>query len=127
MSNDTYLVGSYFGVSAFCLASGVFAYLWLRRPTQEIADSLPHKNLAKIIRKAFPLTMVLFALAEGLSVDYTGCGQKEYRAIVSDRSYITQKNVEQVSDALEGIIENVILWSTLFAIALRTARRNGSS
>ncbi|HEV2196338.1 MAG TPA: hypothetical protein VGR55_12215 [Candidatus Acidoferrum sp.] len=123
MANETYLIVSYFAASVFCLALGLFAYLWLRRPTEEIADSLPHKNWRKIIRKGFPLSMVLFVLAEGLSVDYYGCGQKKYQGIVNDRSYITRKNAEQVSEALQGVIWSVALWSVLLAIALRAARR----
>ena len=125
MSNETYLIVSYFGASSFCLLLGVFAYLWLRRPAEEIAGSLPHRNWGKIIRKAFPLSMVLFVLAEGLSVNYYGCEKKKYHEIESDRAYITQKNAEQISKALEGVIWSVALWSALFAIGLRTARRRG--
>lgn len=126
MSNEAYLIVSYFGANIFCLVIGVLAYLWLRRPTEEIAGSLQQKNLGKITRKAFPLSMVLFVLAEGLSVNYYGCEQKKYHDIVNDRSYITSKNAEQVSKALEGIIWSVALWSALFAIALRAARRTGA-
>ena len=123
MTNETYLIVSYFAASVFCLAIGVFAYLWLRRAAKEIADSLPHENWRKIIRKAFPLSMALFVLAEGLSVDYYGCGQKKYDEIVNDRSYITKKNAEQLSEALQGVIWSVALWSVFLAVALRTARR----
>lgn len=69
--------------------------------------------------------MVLFVLAEGLSVNYYGCAKKKYHEIENDRSYIMQKNAEQVSKALEGVIWSVALWSALFAIGLRTARRRG--
>jgi hypothetical protein len=123
MSNETYLIVSYFGASTFCLLLGVFVYLWLRRPAEELADALPHKSWTKIIRRGFPLSMLAFVLAEGLSVNYYGCEQKKYQEIVNDRSYITGKNAEQLSKALQGVVWNVGLWSTLFAIALRTARR----
>ena len=70
--------------------------------------------------------MLAFVLAEGLSVNYYGCEQKKYQEIVNDRSYITGKNAEQLSKALQGVVWSVGLWSTLFAIALRTARRHTS-
>lgn len=62
-----------------------------------------------------------------LSVSYYGCAQKKYDEIVKDRSYITQKNAEQLSEALQGVIWSVALWSAIFAIALRTARRRDST
>lgn len=126
MNNETYLIVSYFGASVFCLAIGVLAYLRLRRPTEEIADSLPHKHWGRIIRKAFPLSMVLFVLAEALSVNYYGCEHKKYHEIVNDRSYVARKNAEQVSGPLQGVIWSVGLWSAFFGIALRTARRPSS-
>lgn len=127
MSNETYLIVSYFVVVALCAGLGIAAYLWLRRPAEGIAGSMPHENLRKIIRRAFPLSTVFFALSWCLSVNFYGCEQKKYHEIVNDRSYITTKNAEQVSEALRGIIWSVALWSAFFAIALRTTRRRRST
>lgn len=123
MSNEAYLIASYFGAVVICLSLGLVAYLWLHRPLREVVGSLPQKNWGRIIRGAFPLSTILFVLSGCLSVDYYGCGAKGYKEIVTDRSYITSKNAEQVSKALEGIIWSVTLWSVLLAIALRAARR----
>ena len=126
MNNETYLIVSYFVSVAICAALGVVAYLWLRKPARGIAGSLPQENLRKIIQRAFPLSMIFFALSWCLSVNYYGCGEKKYQDIVNDRSYITMKNAGQVSKALQGVIWSVALWSAFFAIALRAARRPSS-
>jgi hypothetical protein len=123
MSNEAYLTVSYFAAGVLCLGLGPAAYFWLRRPLQEVADSLPQKNWSRIIRRGFPLSTILFVPSGCLSVDYYGCGQKIYKEIVSDRSYIIKKNAEQISDALTGTIWAVGLWSVILAIALRAPRR----
>lgn len=127
MSNDAYLIASYFGAVALCFGLGFAAYRWLRRPLQETADSLPQKNWSRMIRRAFPLSTILFVLSGCLSVDYYGCGQKGYKDIVSDRSYIRSKNAEQLPEALDGIFWAVGLWATILAVALRASRRGGST
>ena len=119
MSNEAYLIVSYSGAVALCLGLGLAAYFWLRRPIQGVTDSLPQKNWRQIIRRGFPLSTILFALSWCLSVNYYGCEQKKYNEIVNDRSYIAKKNAEQVSEAMQGIIWSVALWSGVFAIALR--------
>ncbi|HKW64686.1 MAG TPA: hypothetical protein VJN89_19190 [Candidatus Acidoferrum sp.] len=127
MSNEAYLIVSYSLVVPLCAALAIAAYLWLRNPAEGIAVSLPHEGLRKTIRRAFPLSTVLFALSWCLSVSYYGCSQKKYDDIVKDRSYITSKNTEQVSEALQGVIWSVALWSAIFAIALRATRGRSST
>ncbi len=126
MSNETYLIVSYFGAVVLCLSLGLAVYFWLRRPIQGVADSLPQKNWRQIIRRGFPLSTILFALSWCFSVNYYGCGQRKYNEIVNDRSYIAKKNTEQVSEAMQGIIWSVALWSGVFAIALRATRGRSS-
>lgn len=127
MSNEAYLIVSYFLTVAICAGFGIAAYLWLRKPAEGVASSLPQESLRKIVKRSFPLSMVLFALSWCLSVNYYGCEQKKYHDIVNDRSYVATKNAEQVSEALQGVIWSVALWSAFFAIALRVARGRRST
>jgi hypothetical protein len=126
MSNEAYLIVSYFGAGVFCLLLSLAAYLWLRRPTEGIADSLLHKNWQKIIRKAFPLSTILFVLSSCLSVNYYGCQLKKYSEILNDRSYIAAKNAEQISQSLNAILWSVAVWSIILAVALLRGRRRSS-
>jgi hypothetical protein len=127
MSNEAYLTVSYFAAGVICLGLGLATYFWLRRPLQGVADSLPQKNLSRIIKRGFPLSTILFVLSGCLSVNYYGCGEKSYKEIVRDRSYINKKNAEQISEALTGTIWAVGLWSVILAVALRASRRRGSA
>ena len=126
MSNETYLIGSYFTVGLLSLGIALAAYQWLRRPMAGIADALPQENWKRIIRRGFPLSTILFVLASCLSVSYYGCAQKEYAEIVSDRSYVMLKNSEQISKSLDGVIWGVGAWSVILAVALRLRRRGPS-
>ena len=123
MSNEAYLIASYFITGVLCLLLSLAAYLWLRRPTKGIADSLPHAKWGKIIRKTFPLSTILFVLSSFLSVNYYGCQQKKYSDILNDRSYITAKNSEQISQSLNAILWSVGGWSVVLAVALLRGRR----
>ena|SRR5882724_11856261 len=126
MSNEAYLIVSYFIVAVLCLLLGLAAYFWLRRPAEGIADSLPHEKWRKIIRKAFPLSTILFVLSSCLSVNYYGCQQKKYSEILNDRSYITAKNSEQIAQSLNAILWSVAVWSIVLAVALLRGRRRSS-
>lgn len=123
MSNEAYLIASYFAAGVVCLGLGFAAFLWLRRPMQEVADSLAQKNWSRIVRRGFPLSTMLFVVSGCLSVNYYGCEQKKYNQIVNDRSYIAKKNAEQLSEALQGVIWSVGLWSVILAVGLRASRR----
>ena len=116
-------MAAYFVVVVICLCISVAAYLWLRGPMQGVADSLRRGNWEKIIRRGFPISMVLFVLSACLSVSYYGCEVKKYSDIVNDRSYITAKNAEQISKSLDAVIWSVALWSVILAVALRASRR----
>lgn len=127
MSDETYLIVSYFVAGGLCLGIALVAYTWLRKPVTGITDTLPQENWKRIIRRAFPLSTILFVLSSCLSVDYYGCNEKKYDEIVKDRSYITQKNAQQLSKGLQGVICSVAFWSVIFAIALHTTRRRSST
>src|SRR5262247_3107695 len=127
MSNETYLIASYFDAGGLCLGIALAAYAWLRKSVAGIAGSLPQESWKRIIRKAFPLSTILFVLSSCLSVNYYGCEQKKYQEIVNDRSYIARKNAEQLSEALQGVIWSVAVWSVIFVIALQTTRRRSST
>ena len=124
MSNETYLTVSYIITGAICLFLAGVAYLWLRRPVEEIANALPRKNWGKILARTFPLSMVLFAISACLSVNYYGgCNPIPFQKIVENRKYITTKNVEQVSRALDSIVMTVSLWGGILLLSLWAIRR----
>jgi hypothetical protein len=96
MSNEQYLIVSYFFVGVLSVVIAMAAYACLRRPLAGLARALPNRHLASVLKKIFPAGLVLPALAGFLSVSYQSCHQS-YQSIIADRSYLVGKNQEQLS------------------------------
>jgi hypothetical protein len=127
MSNETYLLVSYFAVGMICLCLGLAAYLWLRRPLHGIFGELSHRNWGSILKKSFPLSIILFALSSCLSVNYyDGCNPIPYGKIVEDRAYIITKNREQISQTLSSIAWGVSVWGFIVLLSLMAIRRGAA-
>jgi hypothetical protein len=125
MNDETFLIVSYFTVGLICFCLGFAAYLWLRRPLHGIAGALSQRNWGSILKKSFPLSMVLFALSSSLAVNYYGaCNPLPYKRIVEDREYIITKNQEQISETLSSIALGVSLWGLIILLSLMAIRRD---
>jgi|SRR5580704_12106095 hypothetical protein len=123
MTNEHYLVVSYFSVAAISLVIGFAAFFWLRTPLQGIAAALPWKELRELLTRLFPLGIVLPALLGFVSVSYRGCNLQEYEKIVAERSYLVSKNQQQISASLTHVLWAVFAWAALIAILLAVKRR----
>jgi hypothetical protein len=123
MTNEQYLVVSYFCVAAIAVVIGLVAYFWLRAPLREVAAALPWKALRELLSRLFPVGIVLPALLGFISVSYRGCKLQEYEKIVADRSYLVSKSQEQISASLTHVVWAVFAWCALIAILLAIKRR----
>ncbi len=126
MTNDRYLIVSYFGVAALAMALAGTAWLYLRRSFGGIAQALSRGNLSRILKVMFPAGLFLPALLGFFSVSYHGCG-KSYEEIVKDRSYLIQKNQEQISSILLWIVAALLFWDLIILLALRLARTSSQA
>jgi len=127
MDNKTYLYVSYFVVCGVCLCLGLLAWLWMRRPLAGIARALPQRKWESLLKRAFPLSTVLFVLSACLSVNYYGgCNPMSYDKIVEDRDYIISKNQEQISQSLNAIVWSVSLWAGIVLVSLLAIQRGKS-
>jgi hypothetical protein len=123
MTNEHYLVVSYFGGAVISLVIGLAAFFWLRIPLRGIATALPWKELRELLSRLFPLGIVLPALLGFISVSYRGCNLQEYEKIVAERSYLVSKSQQQISASLTYVVWAVFAWSALIAILLAVKRR----
>jgi hypothetical protein len=124
MDNKTYLYVSYFAVSGVCLCLGLVAWFWMKGPLQGIARAMPQKKWEGLLRRAFPLSTILFVLSACLSVNYyDGCNPISYDKIVENRDYIISKNLEQVSQSLDAIVWSISLWAFIVAVCLFAIQR----
>jgi hypothetical protein len=123
MTNEEYLVVSYFCVAAISVVIGVAAYLWLRTPFYQTASALPWKGLRELLSRLFPVGIVLPAVLGFVSVSYRGCNKQEYEKIIADRAYLVSKNQDQVSASLTHVIWAVFAWCALVVLLLAIKRR----
>ena len=123
MTNEHYLIVSYFVCALFSLAAGMLVYLYLRRPFAAVAESAPGKHLPAILKRLFPCGLLFPALLGFLSVSYQGCG-KSYADIVASRGYLLLKNQEQISAILFYVVVAVLFWNLIALLILRSARHS---
>jgi hypothetical protein len=126
MTNDRYLIVSYFAVAAFAIAFAGATWLCLRRPFGGITQALSTGSLSRILRSMFPAGLFLPAFLGFVSVSYRGCG-KSYEEIVKERSYLIQMNQEQISSILLWIAAALLFWNFVILFALRFARTRSQS
>jgi hypothetical protein len=119
MSNEQYLIVSYFSVGALSIVIAMAAYAFLRRPLAGLAGSFHNRNLASVLEKLFPAGLVLPALAAFLSVSYHGC-HASYQSIIADRSYLVSKNQEQISAICFSLMLAVLGWGVVVLLSLAT-------
>ena len=119
MSNEQYLIVSYFFVGVLSTVIAMAVYAFLRRPLAGLAGVFPNRNLASVLRKLFPAGLLLPALAGFLSVSYHGC-HESYQSIIADRSYLVGKNQEQLSTICLFLMLAVLVWGIVVLLSLRT-------
>jgi hypothetical protein len=126
MTNDRYLIVSYFAVAALAIVFGSVTWLSLRRSFGGITQALSTGNLSRILKTMFPAGLILPAFLGFISVSYRGCG-KSYEEIVKERSYLVQINQKQISSILLWIAAALLFWDLVILFALRFARTSSQS
>jgi hypothetical protein len=123
VSNDQFLIYSYFIVAAFVTAIALAVYVYLRRPFGGITRKFRNSQLGVILRRLFPVGIVLSALVGFLSVDYEGCDLK-YADVVADRSYLVNENQHQIWEACLLLGLALLVWGVIVLIGLATQRED---
>jgi hypothetical protein len=125
LSNENYLLVSYFVVGILCLGIGVGAYLVLAPSFAQIAGAVAGGVRRNFLKSATGFLM-LFAAAVGfLSISYTdGC--LNYEQVVRNRDYLVRINQQQVQSTGGWVVAAVFLWCIVVMICL-VALRNAES
>jgi hypothetical protein len=122
MTNEHYLIVSYFVVALVSLGLGVAADCVLRKPFAAIGEAAAGKSRLRTWKRTLTLSLTLAAALGFLSVSYPGCG-KSYAEIVEDRSYLAQMNREQLQAASDWVVYTVLAWCLVVVICLVVMRR----
>jgi len=119
MTNERYLIASYFAGAALSAGLGAIVYLFLRRPFGSVADAASGKRLSSMLKRLLPWGLLFPALLGFVSVSYQGCGRTTYEEIVQNRSYLVEKNQEQISSVLRYILVAVVFWDVIVLLILK--------
>jgi hypothetical protein len=117
MSNERYLILSYFCFAAVCLGLGVLVFYILRRPFGAIVDALPGSRSA-LLKRALLLSLTMASVLGFLGVSYTNKGCMSYEQVVKERSYLVDRNMEQLQNAAGWIVAAVFVWGVVMVIIL---------
>jgi len=128
MSNEHYLIVSYFVFAIVCIGLGLVVYLILRRPFERIVEVTVGKR-STILKRALVVSLTAAALLGFLGFSYNQKGCVSYEQVISSRPNLVDANVEQVQGAAGWIVGTVFVWDLLLVIGLATAknRKAGSS
>lgn len=121
MSNERYLILSYFCLAVVCLGLGVLVYCILRRPFAAIADALGGSRSA-LLKRALVLSLTVASVLGFLGVSYTNKGCMSYDQVVKERSYLVDRNMEQLQNAAGWIVAAVFVWGVVMVILLSTRK-----
>lgn len=122
MSNEHYLIVSYFVVGLVSLCLGIAVYRVLRAPFATIAEAATGRLRSRLLTRALGVFMTLAAVLGFLSVSYTEKGCRSYEAIVKDRAYLVQTNQQQLQRTGDWIVSAVFLWCIVVLICLLALR-----
>lgn len=112
MTNEQYLVVSYFTVGLLSFAFALATYLLLRHSFIGVTQAVRGK-LSIILRRLFFIGIILPALVGFFSVSFRSCSKETYVQIIADRSYLVAKNLEQLSTSLSYIVIALLLWGLI--------------
>lgn len=122
MSNERYLIVSYFFFAVVCLGMGVSTYLILRKPFAGIAGAIVGKRGA-LLKRALAVSMTTAAVLGFLGYSYNQKGCVSYQQVISNRYFLVEANVKQVQGAADWIAWTVLAWGAVVVICLSALRK----
>ena len=123
MTNERYLITSYFVGTALSAGLGTMVYLFLRRPFGGIVNAASGERLSSMVKRLLPWGLLFPALLGFVSVSYQGCNRTTYEQIVQNRSYLVEKNQEQISSVFLYILAAVVFWDVIVLLILKYAQK----
>jgi len=121
MSNEQYLIASYFASAAVSVALGTLVYFYLRRSFGEIAETAPGEKFPAILKRLFPFGLVFPALMGFISVSYSSCNHETYEKTVQDRTYLVERNQAQLSATLLSLLIAILVWNLVLVFVQKFA------
>jgi len=124
MTNEEYLIISYFTVGILCVALSVLVYVLLRDSFYITVSSYYRNKLPIILKRLFLIGILFSALIGFFSVSYTDC-KGSYQGVISERAFLVEKSQAQLSAVMLYIVVAIIMWSLMVAVILMIRNKKG--
>ena len=113
MTNEQYLIVSYFSAAGGGVAAAVLTALLLRSRLREAVSSLV-KPIGRVMRRVLPTWLILLVLFAFMSVSYIDCSHHTYQEVVEDRPHMVRITHKQLEDMATWLAVGL----SVFALAL---------
>jgi hypothetical protein len=123
MTNEQYLVVSYFAAGAGSVALAGATYALLRRSFAGVAAVPAGGAFGRILRPLFLPGLLLPALAGFLGVAFKSCTRDTYAEVVADRAYLVSRNQAQVQAALSRLWLALLVWGLIVTLGVALTAR----
>ena len=117
MSNEQYLVVSYFTAVAAGVAMAVLTTLLLVGPLGKALAGAA-APLAQVLRRVLPVWVILAALLGFLSVSYFDCEHGTYEKIMADRPHLVATTFEQGGAMCRYVAAGLAAYAVALGLAL---------
>ena len=125
MSNERYLIISYFVLAVVCLALGVFVRQILRKPFAAVVDATVGTR-SHLVKKALTVTLTVAGVLGFLGYSYNQKGCISYEQVIQNRQTLVDANVHQVQGASYWIALTVIAWGVVVVIFLKALQKRNT-
>ena len=125
MTNEQYLVVSYFAAAGVGVLLAVLTALFLSAPLTKALARVA-RPLGTVFRRFLPSWLILAALLGFFSVTYYDCQHETYQKIVADRHHLVQKSFEQGSGMTQYLAAALAAYGLVLGLSLLGSVRRAS-
>ncbi len=126
MTNERYLVVSYFAAAGAGVLLAVLTALLLSAPLRAALAAVA-QPLGTVFRRFLPSWLILAVLLGFLSVTYYDCSHETYQKIVADQHHLVQKNFEQGAGMTQYLATALAAYGLVLGLSLLGGARNSSA
>ena len=121
MTNEQYLIVSYFAAAGGGALAAISTGLVLRGPLRS-AVAMFTAPARRFMRRAMFAWLVMGVFLAFTSVGYFGCEHDTYKSIVDDMPWMVQKTHEQTESIFRYLLAGVLTYALALAVVLAVWR-----
>ena len=118
MTNEAYMIASYFTMGGVSILIGLITYVVMRKPFKAALEVYSSEKVIRIFRRTFLYGLVFPAIAGFMSVSYYSCSQDTYEKVVAKRDYLIGRNFEQTEAIFTYLLLALFVWTLIITVGV---------